>query len=257
MKKILYFLFYLTFIITISKGQTATDFTAVDCNSNSHNLFTELNAGKVIVLDWVMPCVNCVAPSLSASNVVQSYQSTYPGRVFLYMLKDIGSTTCSTLSNWAANNGIQPMAIFNSPVAAMTDYGYGAMPKIVVLGGSSHSVFYIGDAGVDVTSMQNAINAALAATGIDEPLMGVSSVNIFPNPATSMTTIAFSLDKPSNVKAELFNIDGHMIKNILDGKLSQGENKISLDLSKLSSGIYFVKLSIADKNKIIKLVVAN
>src|ERR1035437_2092678 len=257
MKKILYVLFSLTFIIAISKGQTATDFTAVDCNSNTHNLFTELNAGKVIVLDWVMPCINCVAPSLSTSNVVQSYQSTYPGRVFLYLLKDIGTTTCSTLNNWAANNGIQPMATFNSPVAAMTDYGYGAMPKVVVLGGSSHSVFYVGDAGIDVTSLQNAINAALAATGINEPTMGVSSMNVFPNPATNATSISFSLEKTSDVKAELFNIEGQMIKNIFDGKLSSGENKIFLDLSKMSVEIYFAKLSIADKNKIIKLVIAD
>src|ERR1035437_10690426 len=107
MNKILYTFIALMFLVTISKAQTATDFTATDCNSNSHNLFTELNAGKVIVLDWVMPCINCVAPSLSTSNVVQSYQSTYPGRVFLYLLKDIGTTTCSTLNNWAANNGIQ------------------------------------------------------------------------------------------------------------------------------------------------------
>jgi hypothetical protein len=139
----------------------------------------------------------------------------------------------------------------------MTDYGYGAMPKVVVLGGSSHSVFYVGDAGIDVTSLQNAINAALAATGINEPTMGVSSMNVFPNPATNATSISFSLEKTSDVKAELFNIEGQMIKNIFDGKLSSGENKIFLDLSKMSAEIYFAKLSIADKNKIIKLVIAD
>src|ERR1017187_11001668 len=102
MKKILYILIALMFVITISKAQTATDFTATDCNSNSHNLFSELNAGKVIVMDWVMPCINCVAPSLSTSNVVQRYQTTYPGRVQLYLIKDIGTTTCTTLTSWAA-----------------------------------------------------------------------------------------------------------------------------------------------------------
>ena len=129
--------------------------------------------------------------------------------------------------------------------------------SIVVLGGSSHHVFYVGDVTVDVTSLQNAINAALAATGIEEPTLGISSMNVFPNPAIKLTSISFSLDKPSDVKAELFNIDGQMIKNVFDGKLLQGENKIQLDLSKMSAGIYFAKLSIADKNKIIKLVVAD
>lgn len=37
-------------------GQTtATDFTVNDCGGTSHNLFTELDAGKVIVLCWPMP----------------------------------------------------------------------------------------------------------------------------------------------------------------------------------------------------------
>ena len=33
-----------------SQAQTAPDFTATDCNGTSHNLYTELAAGTVIVL---------------------------------------------------------------------------------------------------------------------------------------------------------------------------------------------------------------
>lgn len=245
------------FVITISKAQTATDFTATDCNSNSHNLFSELDAGKVIVLVWVMPCINCVAPSLSTSNVVQSFQSTYPGRVFFYLVKDIGTTTCSSLTSWAANNGIIPSATFNSRVANMSDYGVGAMPKTAVLGGSNHSVFYVADGNVDVTSLQNAINAALAATGINGLSNDALSVNIFPNPATNKTTISFSLEKTSDVKIELFNIEGQLVKNIMDGKLASGDNEIKMDLSKIRAGVYFIKLSIEERSQIIKLVIAD
>ena len=39
---------------------TATDFTANDCGGTSHTLFTELNAGNVIVITWVMPCSSCI-----------------------------------------------------------------------------------------------------------------------------------------------------------------------------------------------------
>ena len=36
-------------------SQTATDFTCNDCAGSSHNLFSELDGGKVVVLVWVMP----------------------------------------------------------------------------------------------------------------------------------------------------------------------------------------------------------
>src|SRR5438067_299698 len=61
MKKILLFVSFLL-INGITFGQTtATDFTATDCNSASQSLFTELNAGKIVVLIWVMPCSVCIS----------------------------------------------------------------------------------------------------------------------------------------------------------------------------------------------------
>ena len=39
----------------IAFGQTAVNFTGNDCAGTSHTLFTELDAGKVIVVTFVMP----------------------------------------------------------------------------------------------------------------------------------------------------------------------------------------------------------
>ena len=46
-------LIVLAFTTLASVGQTAVNFNTSDCNSNTHDLFTELNTGKVIVLTWV------------------------------------------------------------------------------------------------------------------------------------------------------------------------------------------------------------
>ena len=44
------------FISVLALPQTnATDFSVDDCNGEFHNLFTELDAGKVVVIAWVMP----------------------------------------------------------------------------------------------------------------------------------------------------------------------------------------------------------
>ena len=86
MKKIL--LTLSTAVFTLSAiAQTAPDFTATDCNGTSHNLYTELSGGNVVILNWVMPCGACIAPSQTAYNAAQSFAITNPGKVkyFLYV----------------------------------------------------------------------------------------------------------------------------------------------------------------------------
>src|SRR5258705_1758845 len=99
----------LTIILVVcslfSFGQ-AVNFTCNDCSSTAHNLFTELDAGKVVVLDFIMPCSACIAPSLTAYNIVQSYASSNPGRVLDYLSDDVGTTSCTSLNSWANTNGM-------------------------------------------------------------------------------------------------------------------------------------------------------
>src|SRR5687768_13644455 len=69
-----------------SFGQTtATNFIANDCNGNSHNLFSELDSGNVIILVWVMPCGGCISAAQTASEIAESFSLTMPGRVRAYI----------------------------------------------------------------------------------------------------------------------------------------------------------------------------
>ncbi len=256
MNKILYTILALIFTVTISNAQTATDFTCADCSSVNHNLFSELNSGKVIVLCWVMPCSNCINTALSTSNIVQTFHSSNPGRVFFYLCDDLANTPCATLNTWAVNNYIAYDAYFSNSVINMSDYTTSGMPKVVVLGGASHRVYYNADNVINATSLRDSITSALAATGIEEAVNGLSDLTITPNPAINNSKITFSLEKAATIKTELFNIEGKMIKNIFEGKLPQGENSLPLNLATLRAGIYFAKLTIGDKNKVVRLVVS-
>src|SRR4051812_39968068 len=80
---------------------TATDFTAADCSAVNHSLFTELNAGKVVVLVWVMPCGACVSDAKAGYDAAQSFAISNPGKVLYWMSDDAGNTACSSLSSWA------------------------------------------------------------------------------------------------------------------------------------------------------------
>ena len=119
---------------TIAFAQTATDFTANDCDGTSHNLFTELNSGKVIVICWVMPCSACKGPALTTQNVVNSYLTSHPHTVYMYMCDDYANTTCTSLDSWRNNNGITSATLFSDAAINMADYGGNGMPKIVVIG---------------------------------------------------------------------------------------------------------------------------
>ena len=247
----------LSTITFISVAQTATNFTANDCNGTSHNLFTELNSGKVIVLCWVMPCASCVGPSLTTNNVVGSYTVSNPNRVFMYLCDDYANTNCSSLSSWANSNGISNALRFSNASINMNDYGTTGMPMIVVLGGANHTVFYTATNSVNATALQSAINSALNATGLQEENSNTSMLNIFPNPANNNAEINFTLKKPSPVNIELYTLEGKMIQKILTGNQSAGENKIQFSTNNYPAGMYLVKLSDALESKFINLSIVH
>lgn len=240
--------------------QNATNFTCNDCSGGSHDLFTELDAGKVIVLCWVMPCSTCIPNSKTTFNVVKTYQATNPNRVFYYLCDDLANTACSSLDSWGTSNNISADSYslrFSNAAINMTDYGAAGMPKIVVLGGPSHTVFFNSTVNTfSAVNLQTAIDSALAATGIENMSSDLSDINLFPVPSSNQTVLSINLKSVSNVKVELYNMVGTKVSELLNGNLNSGLNKITINTSELNNGIYFVKAMVADRTKIIKLIVS-
>jgi len=242
----------------ISMAQTATNFTANDCAGASHDLFTELNAGKVIVLVWVMPCGACTGPSLTTYNVVQSYASSNPNKVFMYLCDDYGNTNCTSLNSWGNSTGLPNALRFSNSAIDMMDYGSTGMPKIVVIGGPNHTVFYNSNNTVNSNALQTAIDDAIASTtGIANPVITQSGLTVMPNPAKSSTVISCNLAKSSEVSIEIFSVEGKLIETIFSGQLTQGENKFNVNLNKYSDGVYMVRLKEGDANNTVKFTVAH
>lgn len=55
MKKSLLLCVSILFSVLLFSQTTATNFTVDDCNGVTHDLFTELDEGKVVIIAWVMP----------------------------------------------------------------------------------------------------------------------------------------------------------------------------------------------------------
>lgn len=64
----------------------------------------------------------------------------------------------------------------------------------------------------------------------------------YPNPFNPTTTISFSLARATDVKLRIYNINGRLIRTIINEHKSAGEYNITFDAGGLSSGTYLYKL---------------
>lgn len=257
MKKILFSIGLMISAFSGTYAQISPDFTAMDCNGNSHNLYSELNAGKVIVLVWVMPCAICENATLDANFVVQGFQASNPNTVYMYLCDDLANTSCASLDTWQLNTGLVDVIQFSDTAISMSNYGLPGMPKIVAIGGSNHTVFYNSINTVSDTALQNAIHSALMASGINEPNGTVSDLTVFPNPVGNKAEIKFNLAKSSDIKIELFDLQGHLMQTVFSGELLAGENKVEIRTGNYAPGMYLVKFTEADKSRFLNVVVSH
>jgi len=66
---------------------------------------------------------------------------------------------------------------------------------------------------------------------------------IYPNPFDSYTTIEFSLQKSSKVRLNIFNANGEIVSELINGvRLNSGEHQIIFDGTSYASGIYFYSI---------------
>jgi hypothetical protein len=260
MKNLLLFIIALTFSVSVTLAQTAADFTATDCNSTSHTLYTELNSGKVIVFVWVMPCATCITGAKAAYDAVQSFASSHPGKVLYYMADDGMSTpSCSSLQSWASTNGISsPNAIFTNAgnVINETNYGGSGMPHIMVVAGTDHKIYFNELNGTGANT-QTKIGEALAALNVAEAQKEPNKLSVFPNPAKNSISVAYNLDRPSDVTLNIVNAIGVKVRSITEWKPA-GKHEVMIPFyNKLSNGIYFMQINSGNSSRIIKFVVAN
>lgn len=241
----------------VATAQTATDFTATDCLANSHNLYSELNSGKVIVIAWVMPCTSCIGPSLAAYNASESFSTSNPGQVFFYLADDLANTSCASLTSWGNTNSMPNAIKFSSALVNQTGYGTAGMPKIVVLGGSSHTIYYNQNSGVTTSAVQTAISSALSTASVNEMNSEDIHLNLFPNPAQNKAKFEYVLSIPTEVSVSIYNVLGAEVKNIQTENQQAGKHESIIELESLTAGIYFFKIKVGGTSKVIKFSVVN
>lgn len=92
--------------------------------------------------------------------------------------------------------------------------------------------------------------------GVKDQVLDNANVMIYPNPANQTATISYHLSKQTDVKIELVDLLGKKVMDLTNS--NQGEGDYTVQLSKtanqITSGIYFVKISLGTSVTTKKLI---
>lgn len=83
----------------------------------------------------------------------------------------------------------------------------------------------------------------------------ISISNVYPNPTKGATTVAFNLKQSANVAISVVNIIGQEVAANNAGNFAAGNNTLSLDLSGLKAGVYFVNITVDGATSTEKLTI--
>ncbi len=86
---------------------------------------------------------------------------------------------------------------------------------------------------------------------------GITSFSLrqnYPNPFNSKTTICYDLPKAGTVTVSVFDLLGNRVRTLYNGYVAAGTQTLSLDASRLPSGVYLCRLQFGDQEDVTKMV---
>ncbi len=233
-----FLLLTLTLFAIHAKAQTtAQDWTKTDCNGINHHLYSELDSGNVVLLEFVMmDCAPCVTAAKNISPIIEKFKVSHPGKVRFYSMGYRESYDCEELNDWKQTNNLTH-TILPGHKGAVEYYGGMGMPTVAVLGNGSRKIFYkkIGYSSAENAKIEAAINNALASTSVAEQRNALN-FNIYPNPSAGKLNINMG-----DVKAEIIQVTDIAGRQILTQVIT-GTNTPELNIEKLDAGMYRLNL---------------
>jgi hypothetical protein len=77
--------------------------------------------------------------------------------------------------------------------------------------------------------------------GLDE-IVNVSGVTMFPNPTNGNFNIMFNLETAGNVTVDITDLNGRVVKNVVNGTLQNGQQNLTTNLSDVANGMYIARI---------------
>lgn len=223
-------------------NDTVPDFTVVDVNGNTHQLYSYLEDGKYVCIDFFgTTCDQCrdLVPILS-----ETYQSFgcnnsdvvvlaidllhYDGQVQDFEEEYGGVYPAVSGKNGGGEQVYNDWQIIYWPQLVLIN------PNKVLISNMSP----INQIIIDSVLMNNNISKdSCHVNGIENQTLSKENISIFPNPVSDIVHIDFDLIPSSKMNYRLYNTTG---KVVLSGFC---EAPFSLDLSQFINGLYLIEIS--------------
>jgi PKD repeat protein len=148
-----------------------------------------------------------------------------------------GSTAGAISYAWDFGDG-------NTSTQENPTHSYSAM------GGNSYNVT------LTVTSERGCTattNTTVTLTATNE-VEGLNSLRVFPNPFRTQTMVEFSLKNQMELGVQLLDVNGKLVRNF-DQTFQAGFNRLEVDGSNLSAGIYFLRVLSGEGQKTVRISV--
>jgi hypothetical protein len=125
-------------------------------------------------------------------------------------------------------------------------------------GSPGHSVPPNGEHGIgqsDIIYDCIDVNTILGPQSVNELLNDDVSISIFPNPASEIVSLNYSVKKPADIVIEIRNLMGQLVDSYTKQTVNNGTYTLEINLGSYSSGMYTVNTIIGNEiysNKFIK-----
>lgn len=77
-----------------------------------------------------------------------------------------------------------------------------------------------------------------------EDLTSRKNVTLYPNPTKDIYSLTFEIEKQSKVNIVIYDVNGRKIKTLFDGDMPLSKSQLSFNRNALSSGQYFLQISV-------------
>jgi hypothetical protein len=142
----------------------------------------------------------------------------------------------------------------NAELMRLTGGATSYIDNDIESGGVYFYILGVTDRG-GLTTMSNPIRVLTPVFVNGENIVSEFSLKQnYPNPFNPATVIEFSIPTESKVGLKIYDLLGREIAELVNSELQPGLHKISFNGEKLSSGVYYYKLTAGEFSDIKKLI---